>query len=162
MQPDLKPEDSKPGDFKLRVSVLGLILNAGDALLIHQMAPPEIDRWDLPGGGLEPHEKLMEGLAREVQEETGLIEFQVESLLTIVETFMQRHQGGTQHQLNIIYQCSVPYRPDALHSDELEVGEKGIQWLPISSLTCEACTTRAWKALQVAGLLNLPGKISTR
>jgi 8-oxo-dGTP diphosphatase len=141
-------------DFQLRVSVLGLILDAGDVLLIHQMDPPESDRWDLPGGGLEPHETLMQGLAREIQEETSLIDFQVKELLTIVETYMQRRHGGTQHQLNIIYACAVPYRPSKLHSDEAEVGEKGIQWLAVDSLTCNSCTTRAWKALQAAGVVT--------
>jgi 8-oxo-dGTP diphosphatase len=141
-------------DFQLRVSVLGLILDAGDVLLIHQMDPPESDRWDLPGGGLEPHETLMQGLAREIQEETSLIDFQVKELLTIAETYMQRRQGGTQHQLNIIYACAVPYRPAKLHSDEAEVGEKGIQWLAVDSLTCDSCTTRAWKALQAAGVVT--------
>ncbi|HEY9638909.1 MAG TPA: NUDIX domain-containing protein [Coleofasciculaceae cyanobacterium] len=131
--------------------MLGLILDAGDVLLIHQMDPPEPDRWDLPGGGLEPHEKLMEGLAREIREETSLIDFHVKELLTIVETFMERRHGGTQHQLNIIYHCAVPYRPAELYSDESEVGEKGIQWLPIESLTRESCTTRAWQALQTVG-----------
>jgi 8-oxo-dGTP diphosphatase len=139
-------------EFKLRVSVLGLIVDAGDVLLIHQMELPEPDRWDLPGGGLEPYETLMQGLAREIREETGLIEFQVKELLTIVETFMPPSPGGTDYQINIIYACTVPYRPDKLHSNEVEIGAKGIQWLPIDSLTCESCTTRAWKALQAAVL----------
>jgi 8-oxo-dGTP diphosphatase len=136
-------------NFILRVSVLGLIVNANDVLLIDQTDPPEPDRWDLPGGGLEPQESLMAGLAREIREETSLTDFQVEGLLTIVETYLERGDGKTQHQLNIIYKCSVPDRAVHLHSDEPEIGVRGIQWIAIDSLTPESCTTRAWKALQV-------------
>ncbi|MBD3881821.1 NUDIX domain-containing protein [Phormidium tenue FACHB-886] len=143
-----------PANFILRVSVLGLIADAEDVLLIDQTDPPEPDRWDLPGGGLEPHESILEGLAREIYEETSVTDFQVEGLLTIVETYMERRTGGTQHQLNIIYKCSVPHRPANLHSAEPEVGVRGIQWVAIASLTPASCTTRTWKALQAAGLAS--------
>ncbi|MBW4660890.1 MAG: NUDIX domain-containing protein [Drouetiella hepatica Uher 2000/2452] len=148
MQPDSK------SDFKLRVSVLGLILDAGDVLLIHQTSLPEADLWDLPGGGLEPWESLMEGLTREVREETGLIDFQVEGVLTIAETFFPKETGKTSHLLNLIYRCSVPDRSAVLSSEEPEVGERGIQWLAIGELTAETCTTRTWKALLAAGLVD--------
>jgi 8-oxo-dGTP diphosphatase len=142
-------------DFILRVSVLGLIIDAHDVLLIDQTDLPEPDRWDLPGGGLEPQEQLTDGLAREIREETSLTDFRVEGLLTIVETYMQRRKGGIQHQLNIIYKCSVPFRPAVLQSDEPEIGVRGIQWVAIASLTPENCTTRAWKALQAAEELGI-------
>jgi 8-oxo-dGTP diphosphatase len=139
-------------NFILRVSVLGLIVHENYVLLIDQTDPPEPDRWDLPGGGLEPHESLMAGLAREIREETGITDFQAGELLTIVETYLERRNGDIQHQLNILYQCSVPNRSAPLYSDEPEVGLRGIQWVAIADLTSETCTTRAWKALEAAGL----------
>lgn len=142
------------GEVRLRVSVLGLFIEGQDVLLLHQTMPPEADRWDLPGGGMEPTETLMQALAREVQEETGVTEFRVEGLLTITEEFCPRKRGGISHTLHIIYKCSVAIRPTVLFSDEPEVGSKGIQWLPIASLHPEACTTRTWKALQAANLVS--------
>ncbi|HEY9631374.1 MAG TPA: NUDIX domain-containing protein [Coleofasciculaceae cyanobacterium] len=151
---DASLSNNNPADYKLRVSVLGFILNANYVLLIDQTSPPEPGLWDLPGGGLEPWESLMEGLAREVREETGLVEFQVEGLLTIAETFFAKAPGKTSHLINVIYRCSVPDRTARLSSDEAEVGERGIQWLDISKLTAETCTTRAWKALTAANLVS--------
>jgi len=136
-------------DIKLRISVLALFVEADEILVLHQNTPPEADRWDLPGGGLEPAETLLEGLFREVQEETGITDFQVDGLLTVAEGFYPRMRGGVFHTIHIIYQCSVFPRPTVLFSDEPEVGPKGIQWLPISYLSPETCTTRTWKAIQV-------------
>ncbi|HEY9659167.1 MAG TPA: NUDIX hydrolase [Allocoleopsis sp.] len=141
-------------EVRLRISVLGLFVDADEVLLLHQMTPPEPDLWDLPGGGMEPHESLMDGLAREILEETGITEFQVEGLLTLVEGFHARQKGGISHTIGIIYQCSVPHRPAVLSSDDPEVGPKGIQWLPIASLDQTHCTSRTWKALQAAGLVK--------
>lgn len=147
MEPSVKPT------YRLRVSVVGLFVDAGEVLLIHQTTPPEPDCWDLPGGGLEPGEPLMAGLAREVQEETGLAKFQVDGLLTVVETFTPEENQRTLQSLNVIYRCSLAERPEHLHSTDPEIGEQGIQWHPISTLRRADCSTRAWTALQIAGLV---------
>ena len=62
---------------RLRVTVNGLFVDLDEVLLIHQMTLPEIDCWDLPGGGIEPSEPVLEGLRREIQEETGITNFEV-------------------------------------------------------------------------------------
>jgi 8-oxo-dGTP diphosphatase len=132
---------------------VGLFVDAEDVLLIHQITPPEPDCWDLPGGGLEPSETLMEGLRREVREETGLIDFQVEKLLTVIEDFFPWKDDTTLHTINMVYQCTVHSRPLNLSSTDLEIGPKGIQWLAIAQLTPQQCSTRSWKALQAAELI---------
>lgn len=140
---------------KLRVGVVALFVDGSDVLLLHQTTLPEPDCWDLPGGGLQPEETLLAGLRREVQEETGLVDFRVEKLLTIAEDFFPHPSlpGATLHALNLVYLCSVHPRPTALSSNDVEVSAKGIQWLPIASLTPDQCSTRSWKALQAAGLV---------
>ncbi len=141
-------------DIKLRVSVVGLFVEDGEVLLIHQITPPEPNCWDLPGGGLEPGEALLSGLAREVREETGLENFQVEGLLTIAESFYYKEGGGRLQTLNIIYKCSVQTKPLTFSSNDPEIGPKGIQWLPITALNPSICSTRTWKALQAAGYVD--------
>lgn len=141
-------------EIKFRVSVVGLFIDNNEVLLLHQTTPPEPDCWDLPGGGLEPGETLLNGLTREVREETGLEQFKVEELLTIVEGFFPWSNNQLMHTLNIVYKCSVNPKPLTFTSSDPEVGLKGIQWLTIADLTSATCSTRAWQALQAAGLVT--------
>jgi 8-oxo-dGTP diphosphatase len=139
---------------RLRVSVVALFVDADAVLLLHQMTLPEPDCWDLPGGGLEPHEQLLDGLAREVEEETGIAQFKVDRLLTVHESFFPR-PDDTLHTLNIVYQCSLSSRPVTLTGDPAEVGVKGIRWMRVAELQQEECSSRSWAALQAAGLVEV-------
>lgn len=136
-------------DVRLRISVLGLFVKSDFVLMIHKINGPEPDRWDLPGGGLQPGEPIEQALQREIQEETGIVNFQIEGVLTVVEKFFPNWQGKYLHSLNIIYKCSVQGDP-VLRASDREVGAKGIQWLHIANLSAANCSTRSWKALQVA------------
>ncbi len=146
-------------DIRLRISVMGLFVNANTVLMIHKMTGPEPDCWDLPGGGLNPGEPIIQALKREIQEETGLVNVTVEGLLTIVEGFFPNWHGQLLHSLNIIYQCAIEDNA-VINSDserrshgDQEVGIKGVQWLSIAELTSNQCSTRSWKALQAAGFV---------
>lgn len=133
---------------------MALFVDGHEVLLLDQATPPEPDRWDLPGGGLNPTEDLITGLRREVAEETGLTDFQIERLLTVAEGFYPRPYGQL-HNLHIIYLCSVSPKPTTFHcSDPQEVGDRGIRWLPATTLTAADCSNRAWQALISAGLVH--------
>jgi 8-oxo-dGTP pyrophosphatase MutT (NUDIX family) len=139
---------------RLRVAVVALFVIADEVLMIHQMTFPEPDCWDLPGGGIEPDEPILEALKREVQEETGIRSFTVDRVLTIHESFTPKSETDIVHSLNLIYQCSLPTKVTELYSEEAEVGPKGIQWVAIASLTPENCSGRGWLALKTAGLIQ--------
>lgn len=141
-------------NIQFRVSVVGLFIDNQEVLLLHQITPPEPDCWDLPGGGLEPGETLFAGLKREIQEETGIEEFNIDQLLTVVEGFFPQSDDQLLHTVNIVYQCSLDYKVLNLTSNDPEIGPKGIQWLNISELTPKNCSNRAWKALQTVNLVT--------
>ena len=54
------------------VGIVGVVIEAGRALLIRRSNEPLRGQWSIPGGYLELGESLKEGVARELLEETGL------------------------------------------------------------------------------------------
>ncbi len=55
------------------VGVGAVIVHNGAALLVRRATEPLLGQWSIPGGMVELGETLREALAREVQEETGLV-----------------------------------------------------------------------------------------
>jgi ADP-ribose pyrophosphatase YjhB (NUDIX family) len=67
------------------VAVGGFVFDRdGRVLLVQRGRPPGEGLWTVPGGRLEPGETLVQGVAREVREETGLI-VEVGVLACVVE-----------------------------------------------------------------------------
>ena len=68
----------------------GVVIRDGEVLLVRRAYPPRAGEWSLPGGRLELGESLVEGVRREVLEETG-IEVEVGA---VVEVFDRVHRDG--------------------------------------------------------------------
>lgn len=58
-----------------RIAVRGIIIKNDKVLAVkHKNADgDEVDFWAIPGGGLNPHESLADGLTREILEELGVV-----------------------------------------------------------------------------------------
>lgn len=65
------------------VGVGGVLIDEGKALLIRRGTEPLRGQWSIPGGTLELGETLLEGVERELLEETGLIV----RVLDLIEVF---------------------------------------------------------------------------
>lgn len=79
------------------VGVGGVLIENDRTLLIRRGTEPLLGQWSIPGGTLELGETLVEGVARELLEETGL----VVKVLDLIEVFERinppdaaRSQGG--------------------------------------------------------------------
>ncbi|XP_072255940.1 8-oxo-dGDP phosphatase NUDT18 [Pyxicephalus adspersus] len=102
---DMVSESPRPLKLKQNVCyiVMGVLLNEKEEVLMMQEAKPEcLGTWYLPAGRLEKGETLVDGLCREVKEETGLTCEPI-TLLAVEErgaawvrfVFLARHTGGT-------------------------------------------------------------------
>lgn len=78
----------------ITVGVAGVIWNdAGQILLIRRTKPPRAGQWSLPGGRLEQGETLIDGLKREIREETAL-EVEILGLAGVAEIVDDTALGG--------------------------------------------------------------------
>jgi ADP-ribose pyrophosphatase YjhB (NUDIX family) len=65
------------------VGVGGVLIENGKTLLIRRGSEPLLGQWSIPGGTLELGETILEGVARELLEETGI----VVRILDLIEVF---------------------------------------------------------------------------
>ena len=65
------------------VGVGGVLIEGGKALLIKRGSEPLLGQWSIPGGTLELGETILEGVARELLEETGI----AVRVLDLIEVF---------------------------------------------------------------------------
>jgi 8-oxo-dGTP diphosphatase len=87
-------------------AVGAVVVDGGRALLIRRGEEPLKGKWSIPGGMLELGESLLEGVVREVREETGLTVEPVE----LIELLDRVHRDGDRvryHYVIADYLCSA-------------------------------------------------------
>jgi 8-oxo-dGTP diphosphatase len=103
------------------VGVGAVVVDGDRALIVRRATEPLKGQWSIPGGMLELGEKLRDGLAREVQEETGL-EVKVGDVLDVFDSIFPDAEGRTQyHYVLIDYRCTVVSGTAVAGSDVSEV-----------------------------------------
>lgn len=81
---------------------VGAVLIDGDrALVVRRATEPLKGQWSIPGGMLEVGEKLRDGVAREVLEETGLV-VEVGEVLDVFDSIFPDAEGRTQYHYVLI------------------------------------------------------------
>lgn len=67
------------------VAAVGVVCLRGDeVLLIRRGTPPRQGEWSLPGGRIEPGERMIDAALRELREETG-VEAEITGLIDVVD-----------------------------------------------------------------------------
>ena len=83
--------------------------------------PPLQGEWSIPGGALDLGEKLRDGIAREVREETGL-DVEVGPVLEVLDSIFPDSEGRIQyHYVLIDYLCHLRSGSLAAATDVSEV-----------------------------------------
>jgi len=105
--------------MKLFVGAKGLLHYKGRFLLLRESSgyvdgSGGAGRWDVPGGRIEPHETLEEGLTREVKEESGLT-ITPRKILGAFDGFPVI-RGEECHVVRLYFLCEA-------HSDQAQLSE---------------------------------------
>ena len=89
------------------VGVGAVLLDGDRVLLIQRGHEPMKGQWSLPGGALEVGETLVEGVQREVLEETGL-EVEPVSIIEVFDRISRDAEGRVQfHYVLVDYVCRL-------------------------------------------------------
>lgn len=143
------------------VGVGAVIVHDGRVLLVRRGSEPLKGHWTLPGGVLEVGETLVQGVAREVLEETGL---EVEPI-ELVELLDRIHREGDRVRFHYViadYLCRVTGGRllAASDADAVRWVERA-EWNSHSALVLDPITVRVIeKGWQRAQALN-QGKVRT-
>jgi 8-oxo-dGTP diphosphatase len=89
------------------LGVGAIIIETGRVLLVERGREPLRGYWSIPGGVLEVGEKLIQGVRREILEETGL-EIEPLSVVEIFERIMRDAAGAAEYHFVLVdYLCRV-------------------------------------------------------
>lgn len=108
-----EPIERRSREYPARpiVGVAGLVLHAGQVLLIRRGRPPLAGSWSLPGGALRTGERIVDGITREVFEETSLRVAAVRQIATL-DRILHDAAGQVQfHYVLIDWLCHLVSGP---------------------------------------------------
>ncbi|MEL6823638.1 MAG: NUDIX hydrolase [Calditrichota bacterium] len=103
-------------------AVTGFVYQNGDFLLLNRLNPPRV--WGPPGGRLEPAENPLDGIRREILEETGL----TVDVQGVIDVWFG-NVAGIGELLSISYLCKPPSREIRLSDEHSE-----FTWLSLEQL----------------------------
>jgi ADP-ribose pyrophosphatase YjhB (NUDIX family) len=119
---------------RVRAAAYGWVERA-DSVLLCRIAAPDAGagRWMLPGGGLDFGEDPVDGVLRELREETGLTGI-VDGLLGVRSAVLEPHATARADRIHAV---AILYRVTAVEADlVVEVGGSTdlAAWVPFAEL----------------------------
>lgn len=121
------------------IGVYAFIVRDDSVLLIKKARGPYTGKLDLPGGSLEFGEKPLEGLVRELKEETGL-SIKNQKLLDFLShtvIYQNNNEDVEMYHLGIIYQVEINDDEGVLKSTSDGEDSNGAIWVKISEINHE-------------------------
>lgn len=127
------------------VGVGGVVIANGRALLIKRGHPPLQGEWSIPGGTLELGETLLEGVERELFEETS-VRVRVVELIEVFERVFRDDGGRAQYHFVILdYLCEMAGGEPRAGSDVTDVA-----WVAEGDLERYSLTSTATRVIRRA------------
>jgi len=119
--------------YHIRVRACALIIE-DDSVLLIEFTDEDGVHFNLPAGGTEPGETVVDAVKREAYEEAG-VEVEVGELVFVSEN--APHKTGRTHEphgLSLMFRCylkegstpTMPINPDP--------NQSGVRWVPLSEL----------------------------
>ena len=127
------------------LGVGGVAFQDDRVLLVQRGAEPLRGYWSIPGGKVEPGESVVDTVARELREETGL-EVQVTDLVEVFERITRADDGAVEdHYVILDYLCEVT-------GGKLQAGDDATdaRWFSLDEIDHEKVTRGAPRVIRKA------------
>jgi 8-oxo-dGTP diphosphatase len=109
---------------------VGAVVWRGDrVLLVRRGRPPRLGQWSLPGGGQLVGETLLEAVAREVHEETGLALDEIR-LLTTLDLIDRDADGRVRYHYTLVDFTAEAGPGEAMAGDDADA----VAWFGLDAL----------------------------
>ncbi len=122
-------------EYDTRLGAYAVIVRDGHVLLA-LWNEPEVPTWMLPGGGVELHESLEEGVIREVREETGYdvelgVLLGVDTVVMSPEQRPERAGDRPQRNVRVVYAATVT---GGELTAEVDGSTDEARWIPLADV----------------------------
>ncbi|MBO1628586.1 NUDIX domain-containing protein [Bacillus arachidis] len=120
--------------YPIRVRTSALIIKNNNVLLVEFNDENGL-HYNLPGGGVEQGETLIEAVKREALEEAS-VQINVGQVAFLYEyaPFKNKEKYGTVHSLTTIFECELKDGETPCISDNPDENQTGVKWIPLDEL----------------------------
>lgn len=103
-----------------RAAARAIVMDGEDILLIYTR---RYNDYSFPGGGVNADEDLIQGLIRELEEETGAQNIEVKNAFGAYEEYRPSHYDGYDivHMLSYFYVCNADRKLGKAHPESYEI-----------------------------------------
>jgi 8-oxo-dGTP diphosphatase len=140
------------------IAAVGAVLLRGDEiLLVRRGYPPGLGKWSLPGGVVEPGERLGEAAKRELKEETGL-EAEPIGILWVLNNIVRDEAGRVKYHYLIV---DILFDPSTIRGEIRPGGDvTNVSWFKVNEALTSPEVSRTVKRLieriEKQGLTYIP------
>ena len=141
------------------VGVGGIVFDArGNVLLVKRGNEPRKGHWSIPGGLLELGESLLEGVKREIREETGL-NVEPQAIVEVVDRLYKEGERVRYHYVIVDYWCTVVAGEAQAASDASDLHwASPAEWRDANPFDLEPIALevieKAWQMARLAGVVG--------
>ena len=117
------------------MGVYGICCRDNQLLVVHKTRGPYRNRFDLPGGTIEPDESIIQAIYREFQEETGLI-INVDENIGTSEFIVSYNLSESTHIQHIAIFLKVSIE-STIENSVISDDTSGSDWINLEDITTE-------------------------